>query len=740
MKEKIEGTIDHIIYRKEDNGYTVLELIKKDNNSITVVGTMPLFDPGEAVVFEGEYVKHPLYDLQFKMESYEIRALEDRESILRYLSSGAVKGIGKGLAARIVNLFDTDAFRIIEEEPERLAEVKGISLRKAMEISSSFEQRAASRQAFSFLQQYGLSNSLIQKIYDRYKDGLYDVIKKNPYRLIEDIEGVGFKTADKLALEIGTVTDPRYRICYGILYVLTEAEAEGNTCLPVNELTEKAKDLLDAKKEDIETALSDLSIERKIMLRMQDDGQTLVFSAAAFNAESYCAAKLNELNAVTGQDEDEIRARVEKIQKKLGIVLEENQLLAVIKAIQSSVFILTGGPGTGKTTIIKVMLKYFEEEGNDILLTAPTGRAAKRMSAATGYEAATIHRTLGVGGGGPDGGKRRFEHNEEEPLETDVLIVDEMSMVDIWLFRALLSALVYGTRLILVGDENQLPSVGPGAVLKDLIASKKFEVVTLTKIYRQSEAGDIVTNAHNIRLGQPIRLDNKSKDFFFLERSDPEKIIEGIDYLIRSKLPPYVGCDSSEIQVLSPMRKGVLGVENLNIRLQKILNPPSRGKWETEGPTGTLRMGDKVMQIKNNYDLEWEMTGKNGIVIQTGKGIFNGDTGRIVSLSSSQMIVRFDDGRQSVYDSSLFEEIELAYAVTIHKSQGSEYPAVIIPVTRGPSVLLNRNLLYTAVTRAKNCVVIMGLSETVDFMIGNISEQKRYTGLCKRITETETLK
>ncbi len=741
MKDKIEGTVDHVIYRNEENGYTVLELLQKDNKSITVVGSMPSFDPGEALTFEGEYVKHPVYDLQFRMDSYEIRTLEDRESILRYLSSGAVKGIGKGLAGRIVDLFDTDSFRIIEEEPERLAEVKGISIRKAMEISSAFEQRASSRQAFSFLQQYGLSNSLIQKIYDRYKDGLYDVIRKNPYRLIEDIDGVGFKTADRLAMEVGTVTDARYRIRYGLLYVLSEAEAEGNTCLPKDDLKERAAILLETDMDEIETAISDLSIERKVMLRVKEDDTVLVFSAAAFNAESECAAKLRELSSSVKEDEESVRKQIEKIQKKLGIVLEDSQMLAVTRAIQNGVFILTGGPGTGKTTIIRVMLEYFASEGFDILLTAPTGRAAKRMSAATGYEAATIHRTLGVGGG-KDGStdRRRFEHGAENPLETDVLIVDEMSMVDIYLFRSLLSALVYGTRLILVGDENQLPSVGPGAVLKDLIASGRFEVVTLTKIYRQSEAGDIVTNAHNIRLGREIKLDNRSKDFFFLERNDGEKIIEGIDYLIRKKLPPYVGCLSEEIQVLSPMRKGMLGVENLNLRLQEILNPPEKRKWETETPAGILRMGDRVMQTKNNYDLEWEITGKNGIVTETGKGVFNGDTGRIISISSSHIMVRFEDGRQAVYKNELFEELELAYAITIHKSQGSEYPAVIIPVIKGPSVLLNRNLLYTAVTRAKNCVVIMGSSETVKSMIDNISEQKRYTGLKERIQEVEMLK
>ena len=739
MKDRIEGIVDHVIYRNEDNGYTVLELVQKDNKNITVVGNMPSFDAGEAVMFEGEYVKHPVYDLQFRMDSYELRALEDRESILRYLSSGAVKGIGQALAGRIVDRFDVDSFRIIEEEPERLAEVKGISIRKAMEISAAFEQRAASRNAFSFLQQYGLSNTLIQKIYDRYKDGLYDIIRKNPYRLIEDIEGVGFKTADTLARAVGSVSDPGSRTRYGLLYILSQAEAEGNTCLRQEDLINRADELLESGKDEAEKALADLSIDRKVMQRTGDDDSTLVFSASAFNAESECASKLLELNTLIKQDEKEVGTALERIQKKLDIVLEDSQFLAVTKAIENGVFILTGGPGTGKTTIIRVMLEYFANEGYEILLTAPTGRAAKRMSAATGYDAATIHRTLGVGGREGDAEKRRFSHDRENPLETDILIVDEMSMVDIYLFRSLLMAVAHGTKLILVGDENQLPSVGPGAVLKDLINSGCFEVVTLSKIYRQSEAGDIVTNAHNIRLGRQIRLDNDSKDFFFLERNNSEKIIEGIDYLIKKKLPPYVGCGSGEIQVLSPMRKGTLGVENLNVRLQQILNPPEKGRWETETNDGIFRMGDKVMQIKNNYDLEWEITGKNGIVIETGKGVFNGDTGRIVSISSSQIIVRFEDGRTVVYTNALFDEIELAYAITIHKSQGSEYPAVIIPVINGPSVLLNRNLLYTAVTRAKNCVVIMGSSDTVKSMIDNTSELKRYTGLRERLKEMKMI-
>ncbi|MBO6113150.1 MAG: AAA family ATPase, partial [Lachnospiraceae bacterium] len=569
----LEGTIDHIIFRNSENGYTVLEILDGSGELFTVVGSMPQFDSGETVAFTGEFIKHPVYDLQFKMTSCEPKVPEDRESILRYLSSGAVKGIGKGLAARIVDRFDADSFRIIEEEPERLAEVKGISIRKAMEIASAFGEKASTRQAFSFLQQFNISNSFIQKIYDRYKDGLYETIRKNPYRLIEDIEGIGFKTADRIAEGVGLKSDSEYRVRYGILYVLTEGEAEGNTCLRQEDLIKRSEELLSVSEEEIEIQLQNLSLERKVILHNAKETGIMVYSASAYRAESECARILLDLNSKNESDEDILEKEVASLEKTIGIKLEDMQRQAVIRAISDGVFIMTGGPGTGKTTTINAMIQYFINQGYDITLTAPTGRAAKRMTEATGYEAATIHRLLGAGGAS-EGSPSKFEHNEENPLETDVLIVDEMSMVDIYLFRNLLKALVSGTKLILVGDENQLPSVGPGAVLKDMIASKKFNVITLTRIYRQSEAGDIVMNAHNIRLGKEIRLDNRSKDFFFLERQNPEEIIRGMVYLINSKLPPYVHCKSGEIQVMSPMRKGALGVENLNKRLQEALNPP----------------------------------------------------------------------------------------------------------------------------------------------------------------------
>ncbi len=733
---QIEGTIDHIIFRNNENGYTVLELLKEDEDPVTVTGCMPELDPGEMVVFTGEYTKHPVYDLQFRMTAYAIKRPEDTVSILRYLSSGAVKGIGKGLAGRIVERFGEDSFRILEEEPERLAEIKGISIRKAMEISAAFESKSASRQAFSFLQQFGISNAMAQRIYDTYQNGIYDIIRSNPYRLIEDIEGIGFKTADRIASEAGIRVDSEYRVRSGILYALQEAEGDGNICLPRESLIAGAADLLSVSVEEITDQLRNLSMERKILLKDSEGDGVMVYSERAYYAEAECARMLLDLNRKE-EGSEYYRKEIEKLEKKAEILLEDKQREAVLRSVTDGVLIMTGGPGTGKTTTINLMLRFFVSNGYDIMLTAPTGRAAKRMSEATGFEARTIHRLLGVhpveaSGSGKTG---RFEHDADSPLETDVLIVDEMSMVDIFLFRSLLRAVAPGTKLILVGDENQLPSVGPGAVLKDIIASGVFSVVTLTRIFRQSEAGDIVLNAHNICMGKDIRLDNKSKDFFFLEREESETIIRGIEYLIKSKLPPYIGCRSEEIQIMSPMRKGSLGVESLNIRLQEIFNPPEPGKRELETQSGILRTGDKVLQIKNDYDIEWEIVTRKGFVTENGKGIFNGDVGSIVRIADSVVTVRFEDGRQADYQGETLSELELAYAITIHKSQGSEYPAVIIPLLSGPGILMNRNLLYTGVTRAQKCVVLMGRRQTILDMIANTNEQRRYTGLKERIHE-----
>ena len=743
--EKIKGYIEHIIYRNTDNGYTVLNLVSGDEE-ITCVGFFKTMDQGEMIEAEGNYLAHPVYGEQFKIEQYTILPPDDEISIERYLGSGAVKGVGETLAARIVKRFGKDTYRIIEEEPERLAEVKGISERKAREIAMSVNEKREARDAISFLQQYGISNTLSIRIYEAYGMRLYGIMKENPYRLAEDIDGIGFKLADEIASKIGIHTDADYRIRSGILYVLSQAGAEGHCYLPDDELLQRAGTLLELEPEVCRPQLQNLAIDKKLVIKNlpQQEGGCKVYASSFYYAELNCAKMLHDLN-ITEQEEQRSAAETEKtlgkireIEAELEIELDELQRRAVLESIQNGIFILSGGPGTGKTTTINAIIRYFMKEGMDVYLAAPTGRAAKRMTEATGYESKTIHRLLELNGNVSDhSGTAGFEKNEENPLEADVIIVDEMSMVDIFLFQALLKAVTVGTRLILVGDVNQLPSVGPGQVLQDLIASERFPVIMLEKIFRQAGESDIVMNAHRIHAGEPIRIDNKSKDFFFLERSDVNVIYKHMIQLILQKLPPYVGAQPYDIQVLTPMRKGKLGVETLNEILQKYLNPPSSDKKEYQSGSVTLREQDKVMQIKNNYQLEWEVVSRYGIPIDKGVGVFNGDIGviRRIDEYAHEVVVEYDEHRQVTYPYAALDEIELAYAVTIHKSQGSEYPAVVMPILSGPRMLFNRNLLYTGVTRARNCVTILGSAQTLREMVDNDCQNKRYTGLNERIRE-----
>lgn len=743
--EKIKGYIEHIIYRNADNGYTVLNLVSGDEE-ITCIGFFKTMDQGEMIEAEGNYLAHPVYGEQFKIEQYTILPPDDEASIERYLGSGAVKGVGDALAARIVKRFGKDTYRIIEEEPERLAEVKGISERKAREIAMSVNEKREARDAISFLQQYGISNTLSIRIYEAYGMRLYGVMKENPYRLAEDIDGIGFKLADEIASKIGIHTDADYRIRSGILYVLSQAGAEGHCYLPDDELLQRAGVLLELEPEVCRPQLQNLAIDKKLVIKNfpQQEGGCKVYASSFYYAELNCAKMLHDLN-ITEQEEQRSAAETEKtlgkireIEAELEIELDELQRRAVLESIQNGIFILSGGPGTGKTTTINTIIRYFMKEGMDVYLAAPTGRAAKRMTEATGYESKTIHRLLELNGNVSDhSGTAGFEKNEENPLEADVIIVDEMSMVDIFLFQALLKAVTVGTRLILVGDVNQLPSVGPGQVLQDLIASERFSVIMLEKIFRQAGESDIVMNAHRIHAGEPIRIDNKSRDFFFLERSDVNVIYKHMIQLILQKLPPYVGAQPYDIQVLTPMRKGKLGVEILNEILQKYLNPPSSEKKEYQSGSVTLREQDKVMQIKNNYQLEWEVVSRYGIPIDKGVGVFNGDIGviRRIDEYAHEVVVEYDEHRQVTYPYAALDEIELAYAVTIHKSQGSEYPAVVMPILSGPRMLFNRNLLYTGVTRARNCVTILGSAQTLREMVDNDCQNKRYTGLNERIRE-----
>ena len=731
--EKLAGYVEHIIYRNADNGYTVLNLVSGEEE-ITCVGIFSAIAEGENIEASGDYTDHPTYGKQFKVESFEEKAPEDEEAIERYLGSGAIRGIGLALAARIVRRFKADTFRIIEEEPERLAEVKGISERKAMEIADQVNEKRDLRQAMIFLQQYGITMNLAVKVYQQYGQEVYGIIRENPYRLADDIEGVGFRTADEIAVRVGIRMDSDFRIRSGILYVLLQASTEGHTYLPEEELTRRTGQLLEVGEEQIEKQYMDLAIERKIIMK-QGENQTQIYAASFYYMEANTATMLKQLNVSYDVPDLEIEERVRRIEKQTGMELDEHQMTAVKEAVCNGLLIITGGPGTGKTTTINTIIKYFEMEGLDIFLAAPTGRAAKRMSETTGFEARTIHRMLELNGGVD--GAAGFERNEQNPLETDVVIIDEMSMVDISLMHALLKAVAVGTRLILVGDVNQLPSVGPGSVLRDIIRSHECNVVMLTKIFRQASTSDIIVDAHKINQGEEVTLDNKSMDFFFLKRYDADVIISVVLQLIKQKLPKFVDATPYDIQVLTPMRKGLLGVERLNGILQRYLNPPSPQKREKEHGDILFREGDKIMQTRNNYQLEWEIRTKYGLSVDKGTGVFNGDTGIVREINdfAETMTVEFDEGRMVEYPYKLLDELELAYAITIHKSQGSEYPAVVIPLLSGPSMLMNRNLLYTAVTRARKCVTLVGNEVTFEQMVQNTSQQKRYSGLCDRLKE-----
>ena len=716
--ETITGFVEHIVYRNEENGYTVLNLASNEEDEVTCVGVFQMISEGESLELTGEYTVHPSYGPQFKVQQYSIKAPEDIASIERYLGSGAIKGVGAALAARIVRKFKEDTFRIIEEEPERLAEIKGISERKAQEIAQQTEEKRELRQAMIFLQNYGISLSLAVKIYQTYQLDMYRIIQENPYRMAEDVTGVGFKIADEIAHRVGIHLDSDFRIRSGIMYVLQQASLEGHTYLPEELLTRRACELLGVDASGVEKHYMDMAIDRKLILK-QSEAEVQIYASTFYYMELNVAVMLRELNVKYDFSETAVEQRIRKIEQLSELELDEMQRTAVKEAVRSGLLVITGGPGTGKTTTINTIIQYFESEGMDIALAAPTGRAAKRMSETTGYEAKTIHRLLELSGGMDE--HAGFERNEQNPLETDVIIIDEMSMVDITLMHNLLKAVVAGTRLILVGDVNQLPSVGPGCVLKDIIDSHACNVVRLNRIFRQASDS----------------LDNKSRDFFFLKRYDANVIISICIQLIRQKLPKYVNASPFDIQVLTPMRKGLLGVERLNTILQQYLNPPDGKKAEREHGQTIFRVGDKVMQIKNNYQAEWEIRSRYNIPIEKGLGVFNGDMGivREINSFSETLTVEYEERRMVEYPFKELDQLDLAYAITIHKSQGSEYPAVIIPLLTGPRMLMNRNLLYTAVTRARKCVTLVGDEKAFYNMEANVNEQKRYSGLRDRLEE-----
>lgn len=755
MSEKIEGYVEHIVYRNEENGYTVLTLngrqvlsqeaeqrVGLKDEEITCVGVFPGIHEGEYLEAEGSFQVHASYGQQFKADRYQVKVPTNGIALERYLGSGAIKGIGAALAARVVRRFGEDTLRIMEDEPERLAEIRGISIRKAREIGEQMLEKSQMQNALIFLAQYGISLNMGIKIYNQYQDSLYRVLQENPYKLAEDIQGIGFRIADEIASKVGIRVDSEFRIRSGLLYILSQAGAQGHLYLPREELLARGSELLGIEPEYLEKFLGDLSIDRKIVLKTEDqesgEPSVIVYSSGDYYLELNTARMLQELNIICDSDDAGVLKQIAAMEKKDGFVLDQKQKDAVCAAVKNGLMVLTGGPGTGKTTTINTIIRYFQSRRLEIALAAPTGRAAKRMTEATGCEASTVHRLLELSGVPEESSSNvRFERNAENPLEADVIIIDEMSMVDIHLMHALLAAVVPGTRLILVGDQYQLPSVGPGSVLKDMIQSGAIPVVELTHIFRQAQESDIVVNAHKIHAGEMIRLDTNSRDFFFLERDDVRVIQKGIITLVSRKLPGYVQADMSEIQVLSPMRKGPLGVENLNVILQKYLNPSSPEKAEKETGSGLFREGDKVMQIRNDYQLEWEIKGAFGVTVQRGMGVFNGDLGKVVSINSfSELLtVEYEEGKRVDYTFKQLDELELAYATTIHKAQGSEYPAIVIPLLGGPRMLMTRNLLYTAVTRARKCVMLMGSAAVFRSMIDNQTEEQRYTTLAKRIQE-----
>lgn len=751
---QIKGYVEKIIYTNSDNGHTILDVsltsdeIKRlqaecpdyaddIDEEMVCVGTLHLINAGEYVVFNGDFTVHQTYGLQFRVTSYEESRPEDMDSIERYLGSGAIKGVGPALAARIVRHFKMDTFRVIEENPEELSQVKGISNRMAMEIADQVAEKKGMRNAMLFLGKLGIGMNLAVKIYKEYGEKVYEIIENNPYKLADDMEGVGFKIADEIAKNSGMELDSPFRIKSGILYALSAAVSAGHTYYPMDALIEEAGRLLGvfiAKPEEI---LTDLMIDRKVMVR-DVDGIKAVYLYSVYHTELAIAHRLFALKFEDMPDEKAFDKDLHSIEKEENITLESMQREAVRASAGSGIVVITGGPGTGKTTTINTIIRYFERKGMDIMLAAPTGRAAKRMTEATGHEAQTIHRMLELSGILSDEiSNASFERNETNPLETDVVIIDEMSMVDIFLMNSLLKAIADGTRLILVGDANQLPSVGPGNVLKDIIASGCFNTVRLAKIFRQEEAGDIVVNAHKINEGELFEIGPSSRDFPFIRRTDANAIINALVTLVKVKLPAYTDCSPNDVQVLTPTRKGSLGVERLNTVLQQYLNPPSNSKVEKEIGSIIFREGDKVMQIKNNYKIPWEVRGRNGIPIETGMGVFNGDMGIVdnINLYLSEMTVRFDEERYVTYTFKETDELEHAYAVTVHKSQGSEYPAVVLPLLDGPRMLMNRNILYTAVTRARKCICIVGSEQTFYNMISNENEQKRFSSLDIRIKE-----
>ncbi len=734
-QETLHGTVEDIIFQNIENGYAVFT-ISENETEITCVGIVPHLHEGENVEISGHWTVHATYGRQFQVEIYAKTVPTTQEGIEKYLASGIIKGIGAKTAKKIVEKFGENSFQIIEEQPERLAEIRGITLKKAQSIGAVFQEQHDLRQVMVFLQNFGVTPTFAMKIYKKYKQQTFDIVKNNPYRIADDIFGIGFKMADKMASSMGIPFDSPYRICAGIKFILNHALGNGHVFLPIALLIQQTEELLELYHIDMEQYLKEMQLNNQIWLEKREE-QYYVYLAPFYYAEISVAKKLLELSQqYDSENSINIENTIKEVEEQTKVTLAQQQKQAVIDAMTHGVLIITGGPGTGKTTTINTIIQILLQEDNEIVLAAPTGRAAKRMTEATGMEAQTIHRLLGINFINEDKRRQTFDKNEENPIDADVIIIDESSMIDIALMHSFLRAVSAGTRLILVGDVDQLPSVGAGNVLKDLITCQKLPVVVLNQIFRQAQESAIIMNAHRINQGQKLVLNEKEKDFFFVKRAYPEDIVKAIVELAIRRLPNFLSCDSiKDIQVLTPIRKSSIGVYHLNEVLQQALNPPDENKKEKLFRNTIFREGDKVMQIKNNYNIVWKIYNHFGKVKEEGVGVFNGDAGMVTDIDETNELleVTFDDDKCVVYDFTQLEELELAYAITIHKSQGSEYPVVIMPVHNGPPMLMTRNLLYTAVTRAKQLVVLVGLEDKISAMVANNREINRYSSLSYRL-------
>lgn len=739
------GFVSACIFESEDSGYKVLEIETEDGDLFTATGVMPDVEIGEKLTASGRFMRHAVYGEQFAVDHYRRELPDDTESLRRYLSSGIIKGIGPTLADRIIDTFQDKTYEVLDAHPEKLSLVKGISERKACEIGEQFAESAQSRETMLYLQSFNLTARMALRIYQTLGKNAAAIIRKNPYILAERVSGIGFRKADEIAMMSGISPDDPLRVQGAVRYRLMEASQEGHTYLPVPALLDEVRAVLEAPEEVLQRALRDYAFDGKVFIKKEGEEERVylpwLYAAELVSARRVFALQNALLSSLSAEEikqrEEELARLLKNATKKQEIVLSAEQEEAVLAAMRSGVQIITGGPGTGKTTIIRTLLHMLDERKAVCLLAAPTGRAAKRMTEATGQEAKTIHRLLEFQPATSEEETRQsFVRCEEYPLEADMIIIDEVSMLDVQLFQHLLEAITPGTRLLLLGDKDQLPSVGAGNVLHDLIESGCAPVSTLTQIYRQAAKSHIIVNAHRINEGESLVIQNQDTDFFLMERKDTSSALKTLVDVVGSRFPKFAKCSPiQDIQVLTPMKKGPLGTQNLNPVLQEALNPPSRSKNEAKLLQGIFREGDKVMQIRNNYDLEWQVKNRFGYPLEEGKGVFNGDVGRVSSIKEGLLNVIFDGGREVSYDYAATAQLELAYAITIHKSQGTQSPVIVMPLVSGPEVLFTRNLLYTGVTRAERYVVLIGDSACIGRMIQNHREAVRFSSLKERLQE-----